>query len=235
MEALYTDTNILVVNKPAGLATVPGSWEVDSASLVKDLETDYGRLWVVHRLDKVTSGLVVFARNPEAHRLLSMQFEHHQTHKLYHAIVLGVPAWDDHIARHPLRVNVGHSHRTIVDNAKGKPSETAFHVLERFNGHTLLSAAPATGRTHQVRVHAYALGFPILGDSLYSAPETGLIARPALHAYSLDFTFEDKPFDFTAPYPPDFTLRTESGCKPLIETGFEFICFISHGERIIPY
>ena len=205
MEVLYTDTNILVVNKPSGLATVPGSWEEDSASLVKALEVEYGRLWVVHRLDKVTSGLVLFARNADAHRLLSIQFEHHDPHKLYHAIVLGMPAWDDHTARHPLRINVGHSHRTIVDNSKGKPSQTAFHVLERFDGYALISAIPATGRTHQVRVHAYALGFPILGDPLYSGPETDLIGRPALHAQSLEFTFEDKPLQFTAPYPTDFS------------------------------
>jgi RluA family pseudouridine synthase len=204
MEINYSDNNILVVNKPSGLATVPGSWDKESTSLVKELEAEYGRLWVVHRLDKVTSGLVVFARNPEAHRTLSMQFERHETHKRYHALVVGVPAWEEHTSRHPLRINVGHSHRTVVDNARGKPSETAFHVLERFNGYALLAAAPATGRTHQVRVHAYALGFPILGDMLYSAPETGLIGRPALHAYSLEFTFEGKPYEFTAPYPEDF-------------------------------
>jgi len=205
MEILFTDTNFLVVNKPSGLATVPGSWEEDSASLVKALEADHGHLWVVHRLDKVTSGLVLFARNAEAHRLLSMQFEHHETHKLYHAIMVGAPAWEDHIARHPLRINVGHSHRTIVDHAKGKHSETAFHILERFDGYALISASPATGRTHQVRVHAYALGFPLLGDTLYSAPATNLIARPALHAWSLEFTFENSPIHFTAPYPADFT------------------------------
>jgi len=205
MEILYSDSNILVVNKPSGLATVPGSWEGESTSLVKTLEADSGRLWVVHRLDKVTSGLVLFARNAEAHRLLSMQFEHRETHKLYHAIVVGVPAWEDHIAHHPLRINVGHSHRTIVDHAKGKPSETAFHSLERFDDYALISASPPTGRTHQVRVHAFALGFPLLGDTLYSAPATDLIARPALHAWSLEFTFEDKPFHFTAPYPADFT------------------------------
>ena len=210
MEVIYRDTNFLVVNKPCGLAVVPGSWEEDSAALVKTLQADYGRLWVVHRLDKVTSGLVVFARNAEAHRLLSMQFEHHETHKLYHAIVVGVPAWEDHTARHPLRINVGHSHRTVVDNAHGKPSETTFHVLERFNGYALISASPATGRTHQVRVHAYALGFPLLGDTLYSAPATGLIARPALHANCLEFTFENKPFHFTAPHPEDFAKALES-------------------------
>jgi tRNA pseudouridine32 synthase / 23S rRNA pseudouridine746 synthase len=205
MDILYADDNFLVANKPAGLATVPGSWEEGSDSLIKALEAAHGRLWVVHRLDKVTSGLVVFARNAGAHRLLSMQFEHHETHKLYHAIVVGSPTWEEHTARHPLRVNVGHSHRTVVDNAKGKPSKTAFCVIERFDGYTLISASPATGRTHQVRVHAYALGYPLLGDTLYSAPTTDLMARPALHAQSLDFTFEDKPFHFTAPYPADFS------------------------------
>jgi len=204
MDILYTDTNILVANKPAGLATVPGGWEKESSSLVKELEAEYGRLWVVHRLDKVTSGLVVFARNAEAHRVLSMQFEQHETQKLYHAIMVGAPGWDEHTARHRLRINVGHSHRTMVDNAKGKSSETAFHVLERFDGYTLVSASPASGRTHQVRVHAYALDYPLLGDTLYSAPATGLIGRPALHAQVLEFSFENKPFHFTAPYPEDF-------------------------------
>jgi len=206
MDVLYVDSSILVVNKPSGLATIPGSWEKDSVSLVNILEADYGRIWVVHRLDKVTSGLVVFARSAEAHRTLNMLFEHHETHKVYHAIVVGTPAWDDHTARHPLRTNVGHSHRTNVDHIKGKPSKTTFHVLEHFNGYSLLEAIPATGRTHQVRVHAYALGLPLLGDTLYSAPETDLILRPALHAHVLTFTHPvtDERLTYSAPYPQDF-------------------------------
>jgi tRNA pseudouridine32 synthase / 23S rRNA pseudouridine746 synthase len=204
MDILYSDSDILVINKPSGLATIPGSWGKDSTSLVKILEADFGRIWVVHRLDKVTSGLVVFARGAEPHRILTMQFEHHEVHKVYHAILVGNPAWEDHTARHPLRINVGHTHRTVVDHGKGKPSETYFHVLERFNGYALVEAIPATGRTHQVRVHAFALGFPILGDTQYSAPASNLILRPALHARSFEFTFKNKPFNFTAPYPHDF-------------------------------
>jgi tRNA pseudouridine32 synthase / 23S rRNA pseudouridine746 synthase len=204
MDVLYVDFSLLAVNKPPGLATIPGGWEKDSSSLLELLEADYGRIWVVHRLDKVTSGLVVFARSAEAHRALNMQFERHELHKVYHAIVVGAPAWDEHTARHPLRINVGHTHRTVVDHSKGKPSETTFQVLERFDGYTLLAAIPTTGRTHQVRVHAYALGLPLISDTLYSAPETELIARPALHATSLEFIFENKPFNFSAPYPMDF-------------------------------
>ncbi len=215
MDVLYVDPSILVVNKPSGLATLPGSWEKDSSSLFGILQADYGRIWVVHRLDKVTSGLVIFARSAEAHRALNILFEYHQAHKVYHAIVVGTPAWDEHTARHPLRINVGHTHRTVVDHAQGKPSETTFCVVERFNGYALLTAIPTTGRTHQVRVHAFALGLPLLGDTLYSAPPTGLIARPALHAFSLEFTFQGKPFQFIAPYPQDFmkaleALRTKS-------------------------
>jgi RluA family pseudouridine synthase len=204
MDVLYVDSSILVVNKPSGLSTVPGAWQEDSTSLVKKLEADYGRIWVVHRLDKVTSGLVVLARSAEAHRIMNMQFEHHEIHKVYHAIIVGAPTWELHTARHPLRINVGHTHRTVVDHANGKSSETTLHILQRFNGYALIEAIPTTGRTHQVRVHAYALGFPLLGDTLYSAPATDLISRPALHAYSLEFIIDNKPFNFTAPYPDDF-------------------------------
>jgi 23S rRNA pseudouridine1911/1915/1917 synthase len=119
---------------------------------------------------------------------------------------VGVPPWDEHTARHKLRVNVGHSHRTMVDHGKGSPAETAFTVMKRYRNHALLEAVPATGKTHQIRVHAYALGFPLLGDSLYSAPPTDLIERPALHAQSLTFTHptNSERLTFEAPYPEDF-------------------------------
>jgi 23S rRNA-/tRNA-specific pseudouridylate synthase len=126
-------------------------------------------------------------------------------HKTYHAIINGLPGWDEHDARHSLRVNVGHTHRTVVDHRRGKSSLTVFHVLERYPNHSLLEAHPLSGRTHQVRVHAYALGFPLLGDTLYSAPPTDLIARPALHALSMEFIFEGNLLRFEAPYPLDLT------------------------------
>jgi len=204
MEILYADPSLLAANKPTGLAAVPGGWEKGEPSLLEELEAEYGRLWIIHRLDKVTSGVMLFARTAEAHRTLSMLFETHAARKAYHAILVGEPQWDEHTARHPLRINVGHSHRTIVDHSKGKPSETSFCILERYGGYSLAEARPATGRTHQIRVHAAALGFPILADTLYGAPPTDLIARPALHAFSLSFEFEGKPFAFTAPYPDDF-------------------------------
>jgi RluA family pseudouridine synthase len=203
---LYEDDAILVVNKPANLPVLPDGWEPDSPYLVEQLKKKYPTLLVVHRLDKVTSGVMVFARTPEAHRALNIQFEKHEAQKVYHSICVGVPKWDEHTARHKLRVNVGHSHRTMVDNGHGKPAETAFKVLKRYKGHGLLESIPATGRTHQIRVHAYALGFPLLGDILYSAPKTDLIERPALHAQSLTFTHPvgGERLTFEAPYPDDF-------------------------------
>lgn len=207
MQILHLDDHILILDKPAGLPVLPDGWEPDAPYLVKMLEEEYGKIWTVHRLDKTTSGVMVFARTAEAHRSLSMQLEKHEAHKIYHGVVMGSPKWNEKTARHPLRANVGHKHRTMVDDKNGKPSETRFKVLERFRNHTLLEAELMTGRTHQIRVHAYALGHPLLGDLLYSAPETKLIARPALHAQSLSFTHPatGEKITFTAPYPEDLT------------------------------
>ena len=211
MTTVYQDSSLLVVDKPAGLPVFPDGWEKEAPYLLQQLEAEYGRLWVVHRLDKVTSGVMVLARTAEAHRALNGQFEHHETRKIYHALVNGNPPWDKHTARHPLRINVGHSHRTVVDHSHGKASETHFHVLERFSAACLLEAQPGSGRTHQIRVHAYALGYPLLGDELYSAPTTRLIGRPALHALSLEFThpLSGERLTFTAPYPEDFRAALE--------------------------
>ncbi len=206
MQILHTDDHLIVINKPAGLPVLPDGWDKDAPYLVKLLEEQFGKVFVVHRLDKTTSGVMVAARTAEAHRTLNIQFEKHDIEKFYHAITVGVPHWDEKVTKFPLRVNVGHKHRTMVDNKNGVRSETRLKVLKRGQANALLEAQPMTGRTHQIRVHAYALGYPLLGDVLYSAPETDIIARPALHAFSLTFTHpvSNERVTFTAPYPPDF-------------------------------
>ena len=216
MEILHADEAIIVVDKPAGLPVLPEGWEPRAPCLVSMLEEQFkedapaaGRaLWTVHRLDKNTSGVMVFARTAEAHRDLNRQFERRQAVKIYHAILEGLPGWDEVRARQPLRVDVGHRHRTAVDARRGKPSETRFRVLRRFAAHALVEAQLTTGRTHQVRAHACALGVPVLGDVLYGAARSDLIGRPALHAYRLTITnpVTGEEQTYTAPYPADLQL-----------------------------
>ncbi|MBC7877744.1 MAG: RluA family pseudouridine synthase [Anaerolineales bacterium] len=208
---LYKDEHIIIFNKPAGLSVLPEGWEPEAPYLVKLLEEEYGRIWVVHRLDKSTSGVIVFALTAEAHRTLNIQFEKHENEKVYRAITVGAPPWKERITKFPLRVNVGNKHRTKVDNKNGLRSETGFRVLNWHDESALVEARLMTGRTHQIRVHAYALGYPLLGDTLYSAPETDIIARPALHAYSLSFDHpaSNERVAFIAPYPTDFKKALE--------------------------
>lgn len=211
MDILLHDAHIIVINKPAGLSVLPEGWQPEASYLRQLLEEKYGQIWVVHRLDKVTSGVMVFARTAEAHRELNRQFERHEVGKVYHAIVEGLPPWDEHTARHMLQTNVGRKHRTVVVHKRGKNSETNFKVLNRGQVEALIEARPKTGRTHQVRVHLSALGFPLLGDVLYGASETDLISRPALHALSLTFTHPNsgERITCTAPYPDDMQQTLE--------------------------
>lgn len=211
MHILFSDDHLIVLNKPAALPVLPDGWEKDAPYLVKLLEGEFGKVYIVHRLDKITSGVMVFARTAEAHRALSLQFENREAHKTYHAILEGNPNWNEKTARFPLRVNVGHKHRTVVDTKNGKPSETRFNLLKRYQAGAWVEAQPMTGRTHQIRVHAYALGHPLLGDLLYGASPTDLIARPALHARSLAFTHPatGERLTFRAEPPEDFVSALE--------------------------
>ncbi len=149
------------------------------------LKETYPALWVVHRLDRQTSGVIVFARTAAAHRDLNTQFEQRRAVKTYHALVQGLPAWDSRSIRLPLRADGDRRHRTVVDHQRGKPAETDLLVLERFDQVALLRATPHTGRTHQIRAHLAAVGHPIVSDPLYGGAELSGLPRLGLHAYSL--------------------------------------------------
>ncbi len=119
----------------------------------------------------------------------------------------GAPKWNEKITRQPLRANVGHKHRTAADDKRGKPAETRFTVLARYEAPAaLVEAQLMTGRAHQIRAHAYTLGHPLLGDVLYGAEPSELIARPALHSYRLTITHPQtgQRESYIAPYPEDF-------------------------------
>jgi len=173
LEVLYSDSALLVVNKPAGLSTLPDGYNPALPHIKSLLEQHVGRLWIVHRLDKDTSGVLLLARSAQAHRSLNTQFEQHQVSKLYHALVEGNPDWHEKTANLPLRPNGDRSHRTVIDMDHGKPATTHLQVLSRFGNYCLLEAAPETGRTHQIRAHLSALGLHIVGDKLYRFGKQG--------------------------------------------------------------
>jgi RluA family pseudouridine synthase len=206
MKIIHEDTQLILVNKPAGLSVLPDGWEKDSEYLVKLLEGQFGKVWIVHRLDKITSGVMVFARDAETHRALNIQFETHEAQKTYHAILEGNPKWEEKVVKYPLRANVGHKHRTVVDDKNGKPSETHFRIIKRLGEAALVEAKPMTGRTHQIRVHAYALGHPLVEDVLYGARDQYGLSRPMLHAQTLSFVHPttNERVKFSAPHPADF-------------------------------
>ncbi len=211
---LFADDYLLVVAKPAGLLTVPDGWQPDLPHLAALLAPQWGRLWVVHRLDRETSGVMVLARTAGAHRALNAQFAQREIRKTYHAIVFGEPVWRQRTVSLRLTLNRGRRKRTVVD-ARGKPARTEVRVLQRFGAFSLLEAVPRTGRRHQVRVHLFALGFPIVNDPLYgdATDDHPLpIQRLALHARRLTFQHPatGETMGFTAPHPPDFAAALEN-------------------------
>jgi RluA family pseudouridine synthase len=209
LSVIFCDEALLVVDKPAGLHSLPDGYDPSLPHVRGLLEPEYGRLWMVHRLDRETSGVLVLARSAEAHRALNTQFEQHLVRKVYHARVVGLPQWQETTVRLPLRPNAGHRHRTIVDAQRGKPAVTHLRVLERFEAGALVEASPETGRTHQIRAHLAALGHPIVGDALYGGgvSPAGLF----LHARSLQVThpLSGDRLQFTAEYPPEKNFRAE--------------------------
>ncbi len=219
-EILFEDSHLLCINKPAGLLSIRDGYDPSLPYVSKLLEPHYGRLWIVHRLDRDTSGVFLLARSSPIHKDLNSAFEGRQVHKTYHAIVTGCPPWEEYQADLPLKIDADRRHRTLVHPVGGKPAQTRFRVIHSVSEYTLLEACPFTGYTHQIRAHLLALGFPILADALYSLPphqdsnrasSQALISRLALHAYRLDFVHPvtRQEMHLTAPYQEDFRVALE--------------------------
>jgi RluA family pseudouridine synthase len=212
---IYEDEFILVINKPSGLLTIPDGYSPEIPCLKNLLSSQFGTVFTVHRLDKDTSGILIFARTLDAHKTLNYQFENKIVKKEYRAIAISRQIdWQELTCTLPLRVNGDRSHRTIVDQINGKPAGTIFRHLASFEDSHFLSVILLSGYTHQIRSHAAAIAMPLLSDPLYhhkSIPRNvqiraDIIQRVALHAFSLCFEHPilKEKMVFTAEIPPDF-------------------------------
>jgi tRNA pseudouridine32 synthase/23S rRNA pseudouridine746 synthase len=194
---------LLVLDKPAGLLSVPGRGVGGQDNLTTQVQARFPDALAVHRLDMATSGLMVFARGPEVQRRLNRAFETRQVSKRYEAVVEGDMCGETGEIDAPLAADWPNRPRQQVDPLHGKPSLTRWQVLSRAPGQTRLALMPVTGRSHQLRVHLQHIGHPIRGDEFYAPLPLGA-PRLLLHACSLAFlhpcTGEALQFDSPAPF-----------------------------------
>jgi 23S rRNA pseudouridine1911/1915/1917 synthase len=219
---VFENDNFVALNKPAGLLSIPDRTQSET-SLKDMLLNKYGTIFTVHRLDKDTSGMIVFAKNETTHKFLSLAFEERRVEKYYQGIVHGSPAEkkgtiDAPISEHLIQKGL------MVIHRNGKPSVTDYEVIEDYKSYSLLQFQLHTGRTHQIRVHCKNIGHPLACDELYGdgkpvllsslkkkyklskhdEEERPMLNRLALHSYCLKFTdAEGKAFNLIAELPKD--------------------------------
>ncbi len=220
---IFEDDNFIAINKPPGLLTIPDRHNELLNSLYKTLQQQFGKIFIVHRLDKETSGIILFAKDEQTHKYLSQLFEQRNVKKYYLALIIGslqnkTGIIDEPIAEHPVHKGM------MAVNKKGKPSVTEYKVLEDYGLYSLVKFQIHTGRTHQIRVHMKHLGHPLACDEMYGngkpvllssfkkkykhsnhdEVERPLLNRLALHSYELIFTDTQKHLqDLKADLPKD--------------------------------
>jgi len=224
-EILFEDEAILVINKAAMMLSIPDRHRPELPNIYNLLQAKYGEIFIVHRIDKETSGLLIFAKTAAAHKSLSEQFEGRSTTKKYLALVKGCPFEEQGrinapIVPHPTQLGL----MTVAN--KGKESITDYTVIEKFKNYSLLECTILTGRTHQIRVHLKHIGHPLVVDSNYGGQEAlflsefkkrkfnlgkyeeevPMLARIPLHAYQLSITHpvSGEVVTFEAVLPKDF-------------------------------
>ncbi len=217
---IFEDEHLMVINKPPFISSLDEreGGDVNILRLAKQYHSD---AQICHRLDKETSGAMIIAKDPETYRFVSMQFEHREVKKVYHAIVDGTHVFNDLIVDLPI-LNVGKGNVTI-SRTEGKRAETHFNSLTYFKHYTLIEAKPVTGRMHQIRIHLATQKASIAGDEMYGGKpvflsqikrkylltkndeEQPIMKRFALHSREVSFKIaENETQTFTANYPKDF-------------------------------
>ena len=171
LDILYQDEDLLLINKPAGLLSVPGRGEDKQDCLIQRVQAELPDARIVHRLDMETSGVMMMALNAEVHRQLSMLFEQRKVQKRYIAVVGGQVKDESGLVDLPLITDWPNRPKQIIDHERGKPSRTSFKVIsvDHDKKTTRVELIPETGRSHQIRVHLQSMGHAILGDRLYAS------------------------------------------------------------------
>ncbi|RYF90053.1 MAG: RluA family pseudouridine synthase [Chitinophagaceae bacterium] len=220
---VFENDDFVALNKPSGLLTIPD--RMQSEKSLKDMLIEkYGSIFTVHRLDKDTSGLILFAKNESTHKFLNTVFEERQVEKFYVGVVLGMPSEEKGLIDAPIAEHQTNKGMMIV-HSRGKASQTGYEVLDANKHFSLLSFQLHTGRTHQIRVHCKNIGHPLACDPLYGdgkpvllsavkkkfklskhdEEERPMINRLALHSYKLKFTDEHgKAMELEAEIPKEF-------------------------------
>lgn len=220
---LFEDEDYFLLNKPPFTSTLDERHQDKAESMLRMAKEYHADAQAGHRLDKETSGVLLFAKHPAAYRHIAMQFEHRQVGKIYHAVVGGIHHFEGILVNLPilpLKTGV-----VKIDRAEGKDAETLFNTIDVYKAHSLIQCMPFTGRMHQIRIHLQCLKAPIVMDHLYGGPdiflsgfkrkfkiardaeETTLIRRVALHARSLNFEgMQGSRIEVEAPYPRDMAV-----------------------------
>lgn len=188
---LHHDHEVVLVDKPAGLLSVPGKGEHLADCLIARVQAVFPTALLVHRLDRDTSGVMIFALTPHAQRHLGLQFEKRQTKKTYVARVWGTIAGKTGTVDLPLIVDWENRPKQMVDHENGRQAVTDWRVVRSDAVETRVRLMPKTGRSHQLRVHMLALGHPILGDPFYADGPAGNYPRLMLHSETLQFRHPD--------------------------------------------
>lgn len=203
LDVLHDDAEMLVVSKPSGLLSVPGKGEHLSDCLIARVQAVWPQALLVHRLDRDTSGVMVFGQTPHAQRFLSRQFEQRAAKKIYIARVWGRMTPKTGRVDLPLIVDWPNRPRQHVDHENGKAAVTDWRVLRDTAQESRVRLMPKTGRSHQLRVHMLALGHPILGDPFYAEGQARAHPRLMLHSEELRIKHPDsgRMMKFRAPAP----------------------------------
>jgi tRNA pseudouridine32 synthase / 23S rRNA pseudouridine746 synthase len=200
---LHADHEVVVLDKPAGLLSVPGKTPDLADCLLARVQAAFPTALLVHRLDRDTSGVMIFALTPHAQRHLGLQFENRQTKKVYVARVWGRVTEKEGTIDLPLIVDWPNRPLQMVDPVNGRPAVTDWRLLRATDAESRMRLMPRTGRSHQLRVHMLSMGHPILGDPFYATGPARDYPRMMLHSETLQFRHPDggKGTRVTAPCP----------------------------------